>query len=128
MQWQFFVLCSALGIVTVSCAEEIIPEPKTAPLVLPGKADTSNIIEDVAVTQTEEDTDDIRRFTDTLGNCPHYEQFIDCPNAHTCQRTCATLNYACLITPTCTPACFCKDGYARNENNRCVPISDCPGE
>lgn len=60
--------------------------------------------------------------------CPIFEEFRDCPEAHTCQTTCATLNYACVIQPTCTPACFCKAGFARDANNRCVPISRCPGE
>lgn len=76
--------------------------------------------------------DDIRRgflqLNGTIFRCPYKEDFVDCPEAHKCQQTCATLNQGCVIEPTCTPACFCRQGYARDSNGRCVPISDCPGK
>lgn len=102
--------------------------------VVPEDIHSLNTVEDAAeelINDAKEPFDDIRAITainaTTSVRCPHHEVFIDCPDAHTCQQTCATLNHACVITPECTPGCFCRTGFARDINNRCVPISDCPG-
>lgn len=84
----------------------------------------------IPVQVINESNDGVRSGTNhsLLRLCPHHEVFLSCPDAHTCQTTCATLNHACVITPDCTPGCFCKEGYARDANDICVPISDCPGK
>lgn len=144
MKWQCFVLFSLLVLVSVGYAEEqqekeeLPPPPPPAVLTL-NEETSSNLLDakaeqevDVQITAAEDDPDGIRGISllsnGTLIRCPLRETYVECPVAHTCQRTCATLNNACLIQPTCTDACFCKDGYARDANNRCVPIRDCPGE
>lgn len=115
----FFVFVIAL--VAISSAEE----EKEVQIV----KESSEVEE--AVVELNGIADDNRGLTQlngTIFRCPFREEFLDCPEAHKCQQTCATLNHACLITPTCTSACFCRQGYARDQAGRCVPISDCPGK
>ncbi|XP_077290901.1 zonadhesin-like [Arctopsyche grandis] len=44
-----------------------------------------------------------------------------------CDTTCATLGEKCpIVNIQCTEKCYCVDGYARNAQNVCVPIKECP--
>nr|WIM01334.1 zonadhesin-like protein 1A [Limnephilus flavicornis] len=44
-----------------------------------------------------------------------------------CDTTCATLGDVCpIINIKCNDKCYCVDGYARDKNNKCVPIKQCP--
>ncbi|KAK1122898.1 hypothetical protein K0M31_009343 [Melipona bicolor] len=43
-----------------------------------------------------------------------------------CQRQCATLNQPCtIVNVRCNDGCYCKEGYARNDNGVCIPITKC---
>ncbi|XP_037934486.1 inducible metalloproteinase inhibitor protein-like [Teleopsis dalmanni] len=56
-------------------------------------------------------------------DCPANE-FYTCGGA--CQTECATLGEPCLIVNIkCNDACYCKEGYARDANGRCIPIKKC---
>lgn len=119
MKWHLIIL--AAWAFTLCCAQDV---------ALP--ADTSISNDDSDSTDSDDaDPDNIRQILALNRNghaCPLREVFVDCPLAHTCQRTCATLNDGCVISPECTAACFCKDGFARDANNKCVPIFECPGK
>ncbi|KAM7347814.1 venom serine protease inhibitor-like [Cochliomyia hominivorax] len=57
--------------------------------------------------------------------CPRNEFYTDCGNA--CQTECATLGDECLIRYIrCPDGCYCNEGYARDANRKCIPISQCP--
>lgn len=122
--FRFLVLAAC--VLLVSCAEESL-------VTVDGSA---NVIAEEGpppppLTDQSEIDDGIRSITQLNGTyfkCPIHEEFIDCPEAHKCQLTCTTLNQACVVTPTCSPGCFCRQGFARDANGRCVPIRDCPGE
>lgn len=46
-----------------------------------------------------------------------------------CDTTCATLGDTCpIVNIQCNEKCYCVDGYARNAQNVCVPIKECPRE
>ncbi|XP_031773987.1 inducible metalloproteinase inhibitor protein [Apis florea] len=56
--------------------------------------------------------------------CSRSNEEYACGSA--CQRTCATLDQPCPIQNIrCNDGCYCKDGYARNTNDVCIPIKDC---
>lgn len=39
-----------------------------------------------------------------------------------CQTTCATSNQVCpIVNVKCNDACYCVEGYARDQNGRCIP-------
>lgn len=59
--------------------------------------------------------------------CPENEFYTDCGNS--CQTLCSTLNKPCLIRHIrCPDGCYCNEGYARDANRKCIPISECPKE
>ncbi|GJQ76653.1 hypothetical protein Trydic_g15512 [Trypoxylus dichotomus] len=62
--------------------------------------------------------------TETLV-CDRPHEHYACGSA--CQTTCRTLGQPCtIINIRCNDACYCDDGYARNEQGTCIPIKDCP--
>lgn len=75
-----------------------------------------------------DDMDYVRTRGNGTSECDSREVYLDCPAAHKCDRFCRTLNQACVITPVCTPGCFCRSGLARNAAGRCVPYRRCPGK
>ncbi|XP_052738623.1 zonadhesin [Bicyclus anynana] len=61
--------------------------------------------------------------------CKRPNEFFTCGGA--CDNVCATLatqnRTNCPIKNIkCNPKCYCVDGYARDSNETCVPISECP--
>merc|ERR1719369_2124476 len=57
--------------------------------------------------------------------CEENEEFDDCGTP--CPKTCGKKPSFCQLR--CTPGCFCKKGYVRNEKNwECVPEEKCPSE
>nr|XP_033340203.1 inducible metalloproteinase inhibitor protein-like [Megalopta genalis] len=43
-----------------------------------------------------------------------------------CQRRCDSLNEPCMIVNIkCNDACYCKEGFARNCRDICIPIDSC---
>ena len=144
MKCQLFLF---LALVALSWTAEIRDLPEIQDLPEPLKEETSSsLTEETSPLLTEETSvdneleasdpvdplgDDVREITIVGGvvrTCQLREVFLQCPDAHTCDRTCTTLNQACVITPTCTAGCFCRAGYARDANNRCVPYLRCPGK
>ncbi|XP_012153343.1 venom metalloprotease inhibitor-like [Megachile rotundata] len=56
-------------------------------------------------------------------NRPHEE--YQCGSA--CQTTCDTLGEPCpIVNIKCNDDCYCKEGYARNRKDICIPIRHCP--
>ncbi|CAG9818445.1 unnamed protein product [Phaedon cochleariae] len=56
--------------------------------------------------------------------CDKPNEEYQCGSA--CQTRCIRLECNCPIQNVrCNDACYCKDGYARDENNECIPIADC---
>ncbi|KAK9680402.1 Trypsin Inhibitor like cysteine rich domain [Popillia japonica] len=56
-------------------------------------------------------------------NRPHEE--YACGSA--CQTECKTLGETCpIVNIKCNDACYCVEGYARNDKGKCIPISECP--
>ncbi|XP_077285527.1 zonadhesin-like [Arctopsyche grandis] len=51
------------------------------------------------------------------------EEFKECG---TCDPSCANLTPACLFQKNCIQGCFCKSGFARDSNKKCVDIKSCP--
>lgn len=57
--------------------------------------------------------------------CSENEKYFDCGSS--CDTECFRLNEPCNIRHIrCPDGCYCVDGYARNDNRKCVPISECP--
>ncbi|XP_039748870.1 zonadhesin-like isoform X3 [Pararge aegeria] len=61
--------------------------------------------------------------------CTGPKEYFSCGGA--CDNVCATLavqnQTVCpIVNIVCNKMCYCEEGYARNENNTCVPISECP--
>uniref|UniRef100_A0A2A4J0S7 TIL domain-containing protein n=1 Tax=Heliothis virescens TaxID=7102 RepID=A0A2A4J0S7_HELVI len=61
--------------------------------------------------------------------CTKENEFYDC--GALCDNVCATLTTQnrtnCkLWNPRCVRKCYCKDGYARDDNKNCVPVEECP--
>ncbi|XP_050557377.1 zonadhesin-like isoform X1 [Spodoptera frugiperda] len=60
-----------------------------------------------------------------LIQCTRPNEHYECGSA--CQTTCANLGTTCpIVNIRCNDACYCNDGYARNANGTCIPISQCP--
>lgn len=56
---------------------------------------------------------------DNPGVCQANEVYA-CGSA--CQTTCATFNQTCpIVNIRCNDACYCIDGYARDNNDICIP-------
>lgn len=62
--------------------------------------------------------------------CPRNEYYA--PRGSPCQTTCANLGKPCNVSPLLQGAriagCYCKDGFARLKNKKCVPVRSCPGK
>ncbi|KAL4707022.1 hypothetical protein ACJJTC_000449 [Scirpophaga incertulas] len=61
--------------------------------------------------------------------CSKPNEFFACGNI--CDNTCSGLgglnrtNCPFISLRFCTEKCYCKDGYARDANNNCIPVSQC---
>ncbi|XP_050511793.1 inducible metalloproteinase inhibitor protein-like [Diabrotica virgifera virgifera] len=61
----------------------------------------------------------------TWKNCTRPNEYYTCGSA--CQTTCATLGQTCpIVNIRCNDDCYCIEGYARDAENNCIPIKDCP--
>ncbi|CAG9835579.1 unnamed protein product [Diabrotica balteata] len=57
--------------------------------------------------------------------CTRPNEFYSCGSA--CQTTCRNLGKPCpIINIRCNDACYCINGYARNDRGICIPIKNCP--
>ncbi|KAJ8708779.1 hypothetical protein PYW08_010161 [Mythimna loreyi] len=57
-------------------------------------------------------------------NCTRPNEHYECGSP--CQTTCATLGQECPINNVrCNDACYCDEGYARDETGTCIPVSEC---
>ncbi|XP_046821431.1 inducible metalloproteinase inhibitor protein-like [Vespa crabro] len=57
--------------------------------------------------------------------CDRPNEIYACGSA--CQTTCEFLGEPCpIVNVKCNDACYCKDNYARNDEGKCIPISECP--
>ncbi|OCT73564.1 uncharacterized protein LOC108696918 [Xenopus laevis] len=60
-------------------------------------------------------------------SCPANMRFDPCLKIN--RRTCAMLNTAPILYPSCMPRCVCDEGYViadeREENPKCIKISEC---
>ncbi|XP_045764412.1 zonadhesin-like isoform X3 [Maniola jurtina] len=77
-------------------------------------------------------------FRNKIGQCISNEDCLKCtgPNEYfscggACDNVCATLatqsqTNCSIVNVVCNPMCYCEQGYARDSNNTCVPISECP--
>ncbi|PZC75812.1 hypothetical protein B5X24_HaOG205632 [Helicoverpa armigera] len=66
---------------------------------------------------------------DQCDKCTKENEFYDC--GELCDNVCATLSernrtHCDLWISRCVRQCYCKDGYARDENRNCIPIDKCP--
>lgn len=56
--------------------------------------------------------------------CEHQNEHYECGSA--CQTTCATLGMVCpIVNIRCNDACYCDEGFARDDNGICVPEGEC---
>ncbi|KAL7011539.1 hypothetical protein ACKWTF_014308 [Chironomus riparius] len=61
---------------------------------------------------------------DKCPKCPANESF-SCGNP-LCEKTCENYKETCTIQNIrCEDKCYCNDGFVRNKNNVCVPVSEC---
>nr|WDD44669.1 zonadhesin 1 [Ephestia kuehniella] len=79
-------------------------------------------------------------FYNKIGECIKKEECLQCKGEHEffscgpeCDNVCATLDKQnrtnCpIINIQCNKKCYCEDGYARDENNTCIPIDQCKPE
>nr|XP_034824830.1 zonadhesin-like [Maniola hyperantus] len=77
-------------------------------------------------------------FRNKVGECISKEDCLNCtgPNEYfscggACDNVCATLanqsqTNCPIVNVVCNPKCYCEEGYARDSNNTCVLISECP--
>ncbi|PZC85306.1 hypothetical protein B5X24_HaOG201802 [Helicoverpa armigera] len=77
-------------------------------------------------------------YTNKIGECISEEDCQKCTGLNeyhscggACDNVCATLNEQnqtnCpIVNIKCNEMCYCEDGYARDDNNICIPIEDCP--
>ncbi|XP_069354812.1 zonadhesin-like isoform X2 [Maniola hyperantus] len=66
---------------------------------------------------------------DQCPKCNGPNEYFSCGSA--CDNVCATLSIQnqtnCpILSKKCNPKCYCQEGYARDSNNICIPIEDCP--
>ncbi|XP_053674322.1 serine protease inhibitor swm-1-like [Anopheles nili] len=54
--------------------------------------------------------------------CPANEEYNECGTA--CPQTCHPTKILCI--KKCVEGCFCKEGYVRDDNGRCIPFCECP--
>lgn len=126
--WCFYV--SPVLLLLASCAQVPFPSEQLVTALSDTPVEDENFKQIPVQIIQEWDSNEVPNLKNLqLSNkCPFHEVFVDCPDAHICQQTCATLNEGCVVEPDCEAACFCKEGFARNSNKKCVPISECPGE
>lgn len=62
--------------------------------------------------------------------CTGPHEYFSCGSA--CDNVCEDLTQNqthCLIQNiVCNSKCYCENNYARNNDNICIPIEDCPGK
>ncbi|XP_022816594.1 inducible metalloproteinase inhibitor protein-like [Spodoptera litura] len=57
--------------------------------------------------------------------CDRENEHYECGSA--CQTTCATLGTVCpIVNIRCNDACYCDEGFARDDNGICIPEGECP--
>ncbi|KAG8172381.1 hypothetical protein JTE90_024509, partial [Oedothorax gibbosus] len=56
--------------------------------------------------------------------CGKNEEYKTCGTA--CQVTCSNRFLKVLCIDKCVEGCFCKEGYIRNEEGKCIEPSQCP--
>lgn len=62
--------------------------------------------------------------------CDGPHEYFSCGSA--CDNVCSLLHIQSqancpIINIDCNRMCYCEEGYARDENNICIPIEDCEG-
>nr|XP_021193185.2 serine protease inhibitor swm-1-like [Helicoverpa armigera] len=62
--------------------------------------------------------------------CSRENEFYDCGTP--CDNFCSTLTernrtHCDVWSYRCVRKCYCKDGFARDDNRKCIPIAKCPG-
>ncbi|XP_055921092.1 inducible metalloproteinase inhibitor protein-like [Eupeodes corollae] len=59
--------------------------------------------------------------------CDQNEVYLQQGEAPDCETVCSELGDTCYVNYIWPPfGCYCEDGYARDDNYDCIPISDCP--
>ncbi|XP_075970402.1 uncharacterized protein LOC142972888 isoform X3 [Anticarsia gemmatalis] len=78
-------------------------------------------------------------YRNQIGQCITKDECLQCtgPNEFFacgayCDNVCATLSeqnqtYCPVLNKKCNPMCYCEEGYARDDNNVCIPMEECPG-
>lgn len=62
--------------------------------------------------------------TESPLHCPEHEELSECLDS--CEPTCSNVGQPCTEESTiCTQGCTCVDGYARNDQSKCISIQDC---
>uniref|UniRef100_A0A182RDI8 TIL domain-containing protein n=1 Tax=Anopheles funestus TaxID=62324 RepID=A0A182RDI8_ANOFN len=56
--------------------------------------------------------------------CGENEEYQHCGTA--CPLTCANMDTIQSCTKQCVVGCFCKEGYVRNDKNKCIRRCLCP--
>ncbi|XP_041976026.1 inducible metalloproteinase inhibitor protein-like [Aricia agestis] len=76
-------------------------------------------------------------FRNPLGDCISTENCERCSGEHEyyscggfCDNVCSNLReqnktHCPVVNIVCNQKCYCEDGYARDERNRCIPIAEC---
>ncbi|GFT53006.1 hypothetical protein NPIL_616831 [Nephila pilipes] len=59
--------------------------------------------------------------------CKEDEVYYD-ECAPSCQGTCDTYNKKNVFCPRCLPGCWCKKGFVKNKEGKCIPTSKCPSK
>ncbi|XP_059048278.1 zonadhesin-like [Achroia grisella] len=62
-------------------------------------------------------------------SCTGEHEYYECGPA--CQNICSELHiqnktHCPIVNIKCNDMCYCDDGYARDNNGKCIPIEDCP--
>ncbi|CAH0699765.1 unnamed protein product [Spodoptera exigua] len=57
--------------------------------------------------------------------CDRQNEHYECGSA--CQTTCDNLGTVCpIVNIRCNDACYCNEGFARDEHGMCIPEAECP--
>ncbi|XP_045486410.1 zonadhesin [Pieris rapae] len=80
------------------------------------------------------------QFRNKIGQCITSEECLQCNGPHeyfscggACDNECdklsrQSINNCPIVNIQCNRKCYCEDGYARDANNTCIPINECPPE
>ncbi|CAF4776537.1 unnamed protein product [Pieris macdunnoughi] len=80
------------------------------------------------------------QFRNKIGQCITSEECLKCTGPHeyfscggACDNECDKLSQQSkdncpIVNIQCNRMCYCEDGYARDANNTCIPIHECPPE